>query len=229
MKHRDHQIEAVLFDLGGTLVRTEEIPKVLSRILENHGIHRSLEEITTAREEAEKGLDFRDLAVLLDEFWVKWNQRILANLQVTRAPYELAQFIATHWWDHCDVALYPDAREILLRLERRGLKLGVITNGLQSDVRKILPKVNLDDFFDVVVVIDTLRKMKPDAEVFHHALHKLGIAPKSAIFVGDEVEADYKGALGAGLTPYLIDRNNKMQDEDLNKISSLNDLLEVIQ
>jgi len=112
-------------------------------------------------------------------------------------------------------------------LKERDLKLGIITNGLQSDVDKILPKVSLQGFFDIVVVIDTLRKMKPDVEVFYYALEKLRTAPSDAIFIGDEMEADYNGARKAGLNAYLIDREGKVHDENVNKISSLNDLFKL--
>ena len=76
-------------------------------------------------------------------------------------------------------------------------------------------------------MIDTLRKMKPDVEVFHYALQRLKTAPSEAIFIGDEIEADYKGAKRSGLTAYLIDRNGKVHDEKINKISGLNDLFKL--
>ena len=227
MESSEHQVEAVLFDLGGTLVKTTEIPHVLKRVLEQCGISRSLEEITHARVKAEKGVNFRDLTKLLDEFWVKWNYRILNNLQAKSNTRRLAKFVTTHWWDYSDISLYPDAEKTLPLLKEKGLKIGLVTNGLQSDVDKILPKVSLQNFFDTIVVIDTLRKMKPDVEVFHHALQKLKTATSQAIFIGDEMEADYKGAKKAGLTTYLIDRNNKVHDEKVNKITSLNDLFKL--
>ncbi len=218
--------EVVLFDLGGTLVTisNSQVPHVMKRILEHCGISRSLEEISYAWKEAEKGLDFRDLTKLLDGFWVKWNRRILRKLHVETNNRTLARFIATHWWDYSDISLYPDAEEVLPLLKRKGVKIGLVTNGLQSDVDEILPKVNLQDFFDIVVVIDTLRKMKPDVEVFHYALQKLKTTPSSTIFIGDELEADYKGAQRAGLMAYLIDREDKVHDESVDKISSLHDL-----
>ena len=227
MESSEHQVKAVLFDLGGTLVRTTEIPHVLKRILNHCGISRSLEEITHARVKAEKGLNFRDLTKLLDEFWVQWNLRILNNLQAKSNTRRLAKFVTTHWWDYSTVSLYPDAEKTLPILKEKGLKIGLVTNGLQSDVDKILPKVSLQNFFDTIVVIDTLRKMKPDVEVFHHAIQKLKTTPSQAIFIGDEIEADYKGAKRAGLTTYLIDRNNKVHDEKVNKITSLNDLFKL--
>lgn len=227
MKRSRQNIEAILFDLGGTLIKTTEIPRVLKKMLEHHGIDRSLREITTAWKKAVEGLNFQDLTTLLDEFWVQWNLRILDSLYVGANMRELAEFIATHWWDYCSVTLYPDAEKVLPMLRMRGFKMGVITNGLQSDVNAILPKVNLQNFFDVVVVIDTLKKMKPDAEVFLYALEKLKTATSNSIFIGDEIDADYKGAQAAGLTAYLIDREEKIHDESVHKISSLEDLLKL--
>ena len=227
MKRSRQQVDAILFDLGGTLIRTAEIPHVMKKILRDRGIERSLKEISTAWKKGEKELDFRDLATLLDEFWVQWNLHILSNLQITSNIRPLAEFIASHWWDYCDVTLYPDVKKMLLSLRAKGLKMGVVTNGLHSDVREILPKVNLQNFFDVVVVIDTLKKMKPDVEVFLYALEKLETIPSKAIFIGDEIETDYKGAQRAGLVVYLIDRNGKICDENVNKISSLEDLFKL--
>ena len=227
MESSKHQIKAVLFDLGGTLVRTTEIPLVMQRILKHRGINRSVKEIFQAWKEAKRGLNFRDLTTLLDEFWVQWNVQILGNLQVNTDTRTLAEYIATHWWGYSKVTLYPDAEKMLPLLKARGLKIGVVTNGLQSDVKEILPKVGLQDFFDIVVVIDTLRKMKPDVEVFHHALQKLEIAPSEAVFIGDEIEADYKGAQKSGLAAYLIDRDDDVHDQNVNTISSLDDLFKL--
>ncbi len=227
MKFSEQQVEAVLFDLGGTLIKTTQIPLVMREILKYRGIERSLKEISTAWKKAEKGLNFRDLATLLDEFWVQWNLRILGNLQIKSNIRPLAEFIATHWWDYCDVTLYPDAEKVLLSLKARGVKMGVITNGLRSDVSEILPKVNLQNFFDVVVVIDTLKKMKPDIEVFTYAMDRLKTTTSNTIFVGDEVEADYEGAQRAGLPVYLIDRDHKVNDKKIDRLSSLEDLFEL--
>jgi len=227
MESSEHQAKAVLFDLGGTLIKTTEIPHVMKRILKHRGINRSLKDISQAWMKAEKELNFRDLTKLLDEFWVQWNLCILSNLQIKSNIRRLAKFIATHWWDYSNVCLYPDAEETLPLLKERGLKIGLVTNGLQSDISEILPKVGLQNFFDIIVVIDTLRKMKPDTEVFLYALQRLKTAPSEAIFIGDEIETDYKGAKRSGLTAYLINRNGKVHNERLNKISSLDDLFKL--
>lgn len=228
MKHGKDQVKAVLFDLGGTLVKIDnsEVPHVMKRILKDWGIKRSLEEVSRAWVKSEEGLNFRDMTRLLDEFWVQRNLRILQGLRVNSETEKLARFMATHWWDYFRVTLYPDAESVLPALKERGLKIGLVTNGLQSDTNGVLPQVGLEDFFDVVVVVDTLRKMKPDAEVFNYALQELKTAPSETIFVGDEIETDYKGAQRCGLPVFLIDRDGKFQDESMNGVSSLKDLFE---
>jgi 2-haloalkanoic acid dehalogenase type II len=226
MRSGKGRVKAVLFDLGGTLVRIDnsEIPRAMKRALEDCGINRSLDDVSQAWVKSWEELNFRDLTRLLHEFWVQWSVRVLSNLRVNSNDRLLARFVATRWWSYSKVNLYPDAEKVLPRLKEKGLKTGLITNGLQRDINEMLSKVGLQGFFDVVVVVDTLRKMKPDVEVFHYALEKLGTAPSEAVFVGDEVETDYKGAQKCGLTAFLIDRDSKSQDKSVNKISSLEDL-----
>jgi putative hydrolase of the HAD superfamily len=228
MRPSQGQVKAVLFDLGGTLVNIDNSkdPHVLKRILEDCGVNLSLEDVSKEWVKSWERLNFREMAKLLDEFWVQQNLRVLRNLRVKSNAEKLARFIASHWWNYAKVNLYPDAQEILPPLKEKGLKIGLVTNGLQSDTNQILPKVGLQGFLDVVVVVDTLRKMKPDAEVFRYALEKMKATPPEALFVGDEMETDYNGAQRCGLKVFLIDREGKLHDESVNRISSLEDLLE---
>jgi len=223
------QVKTILFDLGGTLVNIDNSkdPQVMRRMLGACGVNRSLEDVSKEWVKSWERLNFREMAKLLDEFWVQQNLRVLRNLRVELNAEKLARFIASHWWDYAKVSLYPDAQELLPRLKEKGLKIGLVTNGLQSDTNKILPKVGLQGFFDVVVVVDTLRRMKPDAEVFHHALERMNATPPEVLFVGDEIETDYKGAQRIGLKVFLIDREGKVQDKSVNRISSLKDLFKL--
>jgi len=229
MKLSIGQVKVVLFDLGGTLVNIDNSkdPHVMKRMLEDCGVNRSLEDVSREWVKSWERLNFREMTRLLDEFWVQYNLTVLRNLRVELNAEKLARFIASHWWEYAKVSLYPDAQEMLPRLKEKGLKTGLVTNGLQSDTNQILPKVGLQGFFDVIVAADTLRKMKPDAEVFRYALEKMKATPSEAIFVGDEMETDYKGAQTLGLSVFLIDRDGKFQDKSVNRISSLKDLFEL--
>jgi 2-haloalkanoic acid dehalogenase type II len=228
MEQDKHRVKAVLFDFGGTLADIDNsgIPRAMKRVLEDCGVTRSLKVISHAWVKSWEGLNFRDLARLLDEFSVQWNVWILRDLRVDPNSREVSRFIGSHWWNYSRVTLYPDAEKVLPQLKEKGLKVGLVTSGLRSDIERMLHNVGLQGFFDVVVAVDTLRKMKPDPEVFTYALKQLGMESSEAVFVGDEIETDYRGAQRCGLTAFLVDRDGKVEDEGVNRISSLEDLCE---
>lgn len=225
---RESSVKAVLFDLGGTLVYYTEIPEIYRRILEAHGITRSVEEISHAYEETERHLDIRELAMVFEEYWIRWNLQILNRLGINENVEALAETIADRWWDHAEVMLHADVEETLRKLRGMNLKIGIVTNGLESDYREILEKVGLLDFFDVLVGIDTVGKMKPDRDMFLYALNQLEVLPSETLFVGDELMADYEGAKKAGLTPLLVDRDNVIGSK-VEKVRSLKEILNYLR
>jgi len=222
------ELKAVLFDLGGTLIQTPSIPEIMQDMLEAKGISRSIEEIDKAREEADTHMGgHRDLPKLREEFWIKWNSKILEKLGIKREQKTLATYIFESWWDYANARLYPEVMKVLQILRENGFKLGVVTNGLKSDIDKILPQVGLAGAFDIVVVIDSVGKMKPDKDIFLHALKKLSVQPHEAIFIGDRIEEDYNGAKNAGIKAFFIDRENKTE-KNADKIQSLEEIFERI-
>lgn len=222
------KIEAVLFDLGGTLIKTAPVSETMKKILEDFGVECLPEEVERAREAAEITVDIEELPILGDEFWLKWNTQILEYVGCYKNSRLLAEKIAKLWWQYANAELYPDAEETLKRLKQRGLKLGLVTNGLKSDLKDALPKVGLKGFFDVEITSDAVGKIKPHKEIFLHALKKLSVSPQEAVFVGDMVEYDYKGAETCGLKAVLIDRENKVKDDNVEKIGSLTEILAYI-
>ena len=91
----------------------------------------------------------------------------------------------------------------------------------------VLEKANLEkETFDIIVGVDTIKKVKPNPDVFKYAISKLNVKPEETIFVGDNLEADYKGAENAGIHPLLIDRTEKQSD--LRTIRNLKEILSQI-
>jgi 2-haloalkanoic acid dehalogenase type II len=221
-------LKAVLFDLGDTLVKTADNQVgTYQRILEACGIHRTREELNAAHVDAGRLLGLDYMASMLDEYWVKRNTMFLEHLGIFGRE-NLARMIAEQWWDYSNVALYSDVKETLDRLKQRGIKMGVITNALQTDLEKILSKTNLNpDYFKIVVTINTICRMKPELEIFHYALSILNVAPQEALFVGDTIEYDYEGAKKAGLKALLIDRENRITG-DYEKIRDLREVLALV-
>lgn len=96
------------------------------------------------------------------------------------------------------LALYADAAELLATLHQR-YKLGLITNGPSFSQRPKIVQFALEQQMDVIVVSEEVGCAKPDPAIFHIALRALGVAPERALFIGDSLEHDLRGASAAGL------------------------------
>lgn len=103
-------------------------------------------------------------------------------------------------------ALFEDSREVLVELRRRGVPVGLITNGPSVFQREKLRTVGIDDLFEVVVASGDIGVLKPDAEIFRHALDRAGVLSTASLHVGDSFPADVMGAVGAGLSAFWLNR-----------------------
>ena len=214
-------LRAVLFDLDGTLIKTVDASEILRRILSIHGIEKSISEIMEARIAAEESLTIEDYKMPYYDFWDSWNMKILRRLGVKGDLSKLSRRITDLWWEYADVKLYPDVTEAIKILRGMNLKLGIITNGFQKDIEIILSKLRFRHSLDITVGVDSVKKPKPHKEIFLYAVNRLKIEPEEALYIGDAIEADYFGALRAGLKALLIDREDRVQRRDIEKIRSL--------
>lgn len=107
--------------------------------------------------------------------------------------------------------------------------LGVVTNGASCLQRDKLRASELGDYFDVVVVSGDVGVAKPDASVFRRALAEL--SAERAVMVGDSVEKDVHGALGAGLGAVWVNRSGLARPDDLDvpEVTSLSELPRVLE
>jgi putative hydrolase of the HAD superfamily len=218
-------LKGVLFDLGGTLIQTSEIPQIFKSILRIYGVEVDRDKILAAHEANQEELNVEEGLVEQGySFWRKYNLRLLSRLGINNNAEFLAAKIDELWWDYADLQFYTDAKETLTQLKSKQIKLGIVTNAVKKDYDQILQKLGAELYFDVVVGIDSCNKAKPNKEIFLYALKRLQLRPAEALFVGDSVERDYEGAKRTGMKPLLIDRRRK----DIKNVDSINDLTKVL-
>jgi len=228
-------IKAVLFDLGNTLVKLWIPETVYHRILTSFKINRSIEEIREALVKAQKDserLKYEQLfgKIPYEEYWNKRDGLLLRHLGLP-LDRKLLRKIQTRWFDYAECPLFPDVNPVLSKLRERGLKMGIISTAYEQDIEAITQKTGLQkELFEVIVGADTLKKTKPDPEVFKYALTKLKVKPQETLFVGDEIDADYRGAENAGIHALLIQRteNRTSQTSDLSTIASLEEVFKYL-
>lgn len=111
--------------------------------------------------------------------------------------------------ERASLRLFPDAVPTLDALTRRGVRIGMVTNGSGSVQRDKLVATGILDRFDPLVISSEVGVKKPDPAIFEIALAAAEVAPSDAWFVGDNLWHDVPGALGAGIRAIRLDRHGE--------------------
>lgn len=91
---------------------------------------------------------------------------------------------------------------LLEALRRRGLSLGIVSNASEPAelLRRELAESGIAERIDHAVFASEVGRRKPDAEIFEQALGALGVRAEAALFVGDRLHEDVRGAAELGMT-----------------------------
>jgi putative hydrolase of the HAD superfamily len=130
----------------------------------------------------------------------------------------------------CDIAVwkvFPETVSTLEALAGDGIRLAVISNW-DRRLPEILRSLDLYDLFDTVTVSSFEGVEKPSSEIFRRTTGRIGISPAEAVHIGDSPLEDYTGAEGAGLAAALIDRHGLFAEDSYRRISSLTEILDLV-
>lgn len=146
-----------------------------------------------------------------------------------------AGIVAYHATKTAYLVPYPDTVPTLIGLRDRGVKLGVITDGLAVKQWEKLIRLGLQHFFDAVIISESRGAEKPETTSFFDGLGELGCRPDQALMVGDRLEKDILGANIAGMTSVQLLRKSQTTRTPASEretpdyvISRLSELLAVI-
>lgn len=101
------------------------------------------------------------------------------------------------------VELFPDALPVLHALHGR-FRMAIITNGYAETHEQKIARLELERFFDHIILAGDLEMVKPDPAVFAHAMALVGAAPDESVMVGDRYDRDVEGAHAAGMRAIWI-------------------------
>jgi len=224
----DLVVKAVLFDLGNTLVQMWIPELTYEKVLASLGIKRPVGEIRKALARTEEKFKQRGYRLMYgkvpyEEYYDRWDSVVLGHLGVPEDG-RLLREIQARWFDHADCVIYPDVKDTLTKLKQTGLKTGLISTAYEEDIDAITRKAGLrTSLFDVVIGANTIGEEKPHPNVFRHALNVLNVKPEETLFIGDNVDADYKGAEKVCIRALLIQRT-ETKPTGLRTITSLKEI-----
>jgi len=81
----------------------------------------------------------------------------------------------------------PGLLDFVERGRRRGMRIALVTNAPKENVGALLPALQLQDFFETVVLADEVEAVKPDPAPYRAALQKTGVAAEEALAFEDSV------------------------------------------
>ena len=122
---------------------------------------------------------------------------------------------------------FRDAEPTVRKLKRAGYKLGMVSDsdGTPGMKRNRIRQVPFHNLFEAIVVSgeDTPR-VKPGHESFSLVAKKLGVQPKSCIYVGDNPRTDIEGAKAVGMISVIIHRRGNQGGDPDYRVPSLRSL-----
>ena len=206
-------LKAVLFDVDFTLFRPgpELGPDGYQRIGARYGLALDPARYEEARVAAVLEVQQHPELVHDEEVWIAFTEQIMLGMggEAGRCR-DCAVAMVREWERHDNFSLYEDALPVLEDVRRRGLLIGLISNG-QRDLAEFAAHHSLD--VDVTVGSLTHGRIKPHPSIFETALAALEIEPGEAVMVGDSYEDDVQGARALGIRAILVDRDGFRPDE----------------
>jgi len=124
--------------------------------------------------------------------------------------------------------LFPGAHETLQYLQDK-YNLHLISNGFKEACETKLAKSNLGPYFRHIFISEVVGINKPDPRIFEYALSTASANPQQSIMIGDNLDADIRGAQNVGIDAVFFNPDNKSIPEDIRySIQGLQELQELL-
>lgn len=200
-------INAMVFDLDGTLVQTERLKarsyakaavELCPRdVTENQVIEaykdvvgRSRQEVATAlMEQFDLEAASRDR---MTEFNVEkpWQAFVQIRLAYYRDMVSDPEVIRAHRWPH--------TLDLLAKARQNHCAVALATTSRRNQAKHVLEALNLDGSFDFVATADDVEMTKPHPEIYRLVTLELRVLPDQALAIEDS-PSGVQAALAAGL------------------------------
>jgi putative hydrolase of the HAD superfamily len=207
---------AVIFDMGGTLMRFVRPGGGTWREFETPGIRGIYQYLVEQGHPiASREDDF--VEAMFARLAEGWEQSTGGHISLRAADW-IAAGAADHALTLDEAALVEAARryarpiradlraaegaaETLAALRDAGYRVGLISNTIWPAELHIedLEEIGLLHYIEHLIFSGEIGMWKPNREIFQHSLEALGVAPEQSVFVGDSPREDILGAQGAGM------------------------------
>ncbi len=207
------EIEVILFDASGTLIRTAEpVWEVYASVGREFRWQMDPARLRAVFREVWSSMPEPDWECLQGDpekaWWRSLVHRVVQAAGVVE-PGDAFDLYFTNLWEFYARAdawvLYEEVVQVLCDLRKAGYRLGVLSN-FDDRLVPVLQGLGVFELFEAVTISSQARARKPGLAVFTHALQAHGVAPRNVLHVGDDPVADWAGAKGAGVRWFELRR-----------------------
>jgi HAD superfamily hydrolase (TIGR01509 family) len=235
---------AVIFDMGGTLLRFARLGSGTWREFEAPGI-RGIYRYLVDQGHPLRSHEDEFVETMFTRLAEGWEQATGGHINL-RAVDWIAAGAAQHALTLDEAALLeatkmyalalrvgmraaPGAVETLATLRERGARIGLISNTAWPAELHLedLEQLGILPYLEHLAFSGDLGHWKPNPQIFRHVLDALGVAPEQAVFVGDSPREDVRGAQGVGMRAVWI-RNSDFPLGDVQPDGIIGELPELL-
>ncbi|MEK4701553.1 HAD family hydrolase [Solibacillus sp. FSL R7-0668] len=186
-------MKAILFDLDGTLLNRDASVKVF--------VEKQYERLQDVVGHISKQR-YIERFIELDQRGYVWKDKVYAQIvqefAITKMTAEQLLEDYLHEFKYSCVA-FPNLLKMLESLKNAHYRLGIITNGYGQFQMDNIKALQIEHYFDIILVSEWEGMKKPDERIFLKALNQLQVAPCESVFVGDHPENDVRAAKQVGM------------------------------
>ena len=185
-------LQAVLFDLDGTLIDTApDFVRIVNNLRAQHQLaplpHDDIRAAVSAGARAMIKVGFPHYELESPEF--------LALRQ---------QLLDDYYSDICqDSRVFEGLDSLLTQFEKKQIPWGIVTNKPRHLSEALLSALNLTERCAVLVCPDDVKNTKPDPEPMYLACQKLAVKTEQTIYIGDHLR-DIQAGKNANMTTIAV-------------------------
>ncbi|WP_414042189.1 HAD family hydrolase [Macrococcus animalis] len=194
-------VKAIIFDLDGTLLNREASLKLFL----DDQFERFREYFTHVQKN-----DYINYFIALDEYGYVKKDRVYKALldQLNIHFIEKDDLLRDFELNYPKFATgYPNVKDIISRLQNRGYKIGIITNGNVEHQSYIINVLGIEKYVLETLISEAIGYRKPEPEIFLMMCEKLGVRPRECMFVGDHPINDVEAANALGMETVFKDNH----------------------
>lgn len=178
------EIEAVLFDLDGTLVDSnEQHVNAWAFAFREEGRPQELDDI---RAQIGKGGD-----LLVPELLPNVDEAIRKRISERHGDLFKDMYLDS-------VRAFESASDLIRRVHASGRKVVLASSAKQDELKHYVGLLEIEACLAATTSVDDVETSKPAPDIFGVALEKISVEPSSALVVGDTIY-DLEAALRAGI------------------------------